>query len=87
MPKATLEFKWGIPYFYYKKKPLCYLNASHTHRFVDVGFAKGFQLKNNLEHLIADKGRNTVKSLRYRTLEEINNTILIAVLKEAEKLY
>lgn len=84
---VTLEYKWTIRYFYYKKKPLCYLNASHKHGFVDVGFAKGFELKSNLDHLIADNGRNTVKSLRYFSLEQIDNAILISVLEEAKSLY
>ena len=83
LPEVTLEYKRKIPYFYYKKKPLCYLNASHKRDFVDVGFAKGFQLKNNIEYLIADNGRNTIKSLRYKSLEEIDNILLISVLKEA----
>ncbi|MFN3753783.1 DUF1801 domain-containing protein [Flavobacterium sp.] len=87
LPEATLEYKWGIPYFYYKKKPFCYLNASHKHQFVDVGFAKGFQLKSNQEHLVADNGRNTIKSLRYHTLETIDNAILISVIEESKMLY
>ncbi len=87
LPEATLEYKWGIPYFYYKKKPFCYLNASHKHRFVDVGFAKGFQLKNQQNHLIANNGRNTIKSLRYYSLEKINNEILVDVIQEAKTLY
>lgn len=87
IPEVTLEYKWTVPYFYYKKKPLCYLNASHKHHFVDVGFAKGFQLKQNQQHLIADNGRNTVKSLRYYSLDEIDNEVLISVLKEAIILY
>lgn len=87
LPEVTLEYKWGIPYFYYKKKPFCYLNASHKHQFVDVGFAKGFQLKNNQEYLVADKGRNTIKSLRYSTLEKIDNAILISVIEESKTLY
>jgi hypothetical protein len=86
-PEVTLEYKWGIPYFYYQKKPFCYLNASHKNQFVDVGFAKGFQLKDNQEFLIADNGRNTIKSLRYYSLEKIDNTILVAVVEEAKKLY
>nr|WP_294775571.1 DUF1801 domain-containing protein [uncultured Flavobacterium sp.] len=87
LPEATLEFKWGIPYFYYKKKPFCYLNASHKHQFVDVGFAKGFELKSHQQHLVADNGRNTIKSLRYNSLEAINNNILIEVVEEAKALY
>lgn len=87
LPEVTLEYKWGIPYFYYKKKPFCYLNASHKHQFVDVGFAKGFQLKSNQNFLIADNGRNTIKSLRYYSLDEINNEVLVSVVEEAKKLY
>ena len=87
LPEVTLEYKWGIPYFYYKKKPFCYLNASHRHEFVDVGFANGFQLKCNQELLIADKGRNTIKSLRYLSIEKIDNAVLVAVIEEAKKLY
>ena len=84
---VTLEYKWTVPYFYFKKKPFCYLNASHKQQFVDIGFAKGFHLKNNLDYLIADNGRNTVKSLRYKSLEEIDNEVLISVIQEAESLY
>lgn len=86
IPEVSLEYKWKVPYFYYKKKPLCYLNASHKQGFVDVGFAKGFQLKKNLEYLIADNGRNTVKSLRYSSLSTIDNAVLISVLKESMSL-
>lgn len=87
IPEVTLEYKWTVPYFYYKKKPFCYLNASHKHHFVDIGFAKGFQLKQNQQHLVADNGRNTVKSLRYYSLDEVDNEVLISVLKEVISLY
>lgn len=86
IPTATLEYKFGIPYFYLNKKPFCYLAPNHKKQFVDVGLAKGFQLKNNQEHLVSEN-RNTVKSLRYFSLETIDNEILISVLKEASQLY
>ncbi|MEM0541043.1 DUF1801 domain-containing protein [Flavobacterium sp. j3] len=86
VPEATLEYKWKIPFFYLDKKPFCYLNASHKKQFVDVAFMKGFELKENQQHLVADNGRSMVKSLRYSNLEEIDNEILISVLKEASKL-
>lgn len=83
---TELLFKWGIPYFYYKKKPFCYLAPNHKRKFVDVGFAKGFQLLKNQESLVDEK-RNTVKSLRYTTLESIDNSILKSVIEEAKTLY
>lgn len=86
LPSVTFEYKWSVPYFYHNKKPLCYLNANIKKQFVDLGFAEGFQLQKNQRYLTADNGRNTVKSLRYATLEEINNDVLQMVLKEAATL-
>lgn len=86
IPDIKLLFKWGIPYFYYRDKPFCYLAPNHKKGFVDAGFAKGYQLLQNQENLVGEK-RNTVKSLRYYTLEDIDNTILINVIKEAKALY
>lgn len=83
---SELLFKWGIPYVYYKKKPFCYLAPNHKKGFLDVGFAKGFELKRNQEVLV-DENRNTVKSLRYFSIEEIDNEVLIVVIKEAKCLY
>lgn len=85
VPEATLEYKWKIPFFYIGKKPFCYLNASHKKQFVDVAFMDGFQLKLHQNLLIADGGRSRVKSLRYKTLEEIDNDVLIDLLKEAKQ--
>lgn len=86
IPELELLFKWGIPYFYYRKKPFCYLAPNHKNGFVDAGFARGFQLKQNQEYLVDEK-RNTVKSLRYFSLECINNQVLVDVIQEAKSLY
>ena len=86
IPELELLFKWGIPYFYYRKKPLCYLAPNHKKGFVDAGFARGFQFKRNQEHLVSEN-RNTVKSLRYFSLESIDNAVLEDVICEAQALY
>ncbi|MDP5026864.1 MAG: DUF1801 domain-containing protein [Flavobacterium sp.] len=86
LSQSELLFKWGIPYVYYKKKPFCYLAPNHKKEFLDVGFAKRFELKKNQEVLVAEN-RKTVKSLRYFTIESINNEILIDVISEAKLLY
>lgn len=85
-PDAELLLKYGVPYFYYKKKAFCYLAYNQKKGFVDLGFARGFQLKRNQEFLV-DKSRNTVKSLRYFSLEAIDNAILEDVINEAAALY
>lgn len=86
VPNARLEFKYGVPYFYLNKKPFCYFTTNHKNEFVDIGFAKGFQLKRNQAVLVFEN-RNTVKSLRYFSLEEIDNEVLIDILNEAFELY
>ena len=86
IPELVLLFKWGIPYFYYKKKMFCYLAPNHKKGFVDAGFSRGFQLKGNQEFLESEN-RNTVKSLRYYSLEAIDNAVLEAVIREARTLY
>lgn len=86
VPESELLFKWGVPYIYLKKKPFLYLAPNHKKGFVDVGFAKGFQLKGHLDVLV-DENRNTVKSLRFFSLLEIDNKILEELLTEARTLY
>jgi len=86
LPDAELLLKYGVPYFYYKKRTFCYLAHNQKKGFVDLGFARGFKLKKNQEFLV-DESRNTVKSLRYFSLEAIDNAILEDVIKEAAALY
>lgn len=86
IPDLEMFFKWGMPYLYYKKRMFCYLISNSKKGFVDAGFARGFQLKRNQTSLVDEK-RNTVKSLRYYSLETIDNAILEDVIREAMALY
>lgn len=86
IPEVEMLYKYKIPFYYFHKKPFCYLNASHKKQFVDVGFWKGNKIKIHKNHLVT-KNRKMMVSLRYKTLEDIDDTILIEVLKEAASLY
>lgn len=86
IPAAILLFKWKLPYYYLNDKPFCFINASHKRKYVDVAFNKGYQLQNHLEFLIGEK-RNTFKSLRYFSIEDIDVKILKEVLAEALSLH
>lgn len=81
IPEAELKYKWKIPCFYVGKRPICYLNASHKNHFVDVAFWNSSYITKYTEHLV-DENRKVVKSLRYKTLEDVNDTVLIAVLNQ-----
>jgi len=81
IPEAELKYKWKIPCFYVGKRPICYLNASHKNHFVDVAFWHSSYITKYTEHLVGEK-RKVVKSLRYKELEDVNDTVLIAVLNQ-----
>jgi hypothetical protein len=86
LPEAVLLFKWKIPYYYVNGKPFCFLNASHKGKYVDLAFNKGYQLQQHTELLVGEK-RNTFKSLRYFSLEEIDNKVLVDLIKESRLFY
>ena len=81
-PNVDLQFKWKIPFYYLDDKPLCYLNPSKKKGYVDVGFYTNKDLEQFNEFIISDN-RKVVKSLRYKSLEEIDVEVLISVLREA----
>ena len=82
---VELKYKWKIPCYYLNGKPFCYLNSSIKKKYVDVGFWASAHLTEYDEYLISE-GRKVVKSLRYTSVNDINEIILIAVLKEAYKV-
>ena len=78
--EIELKYKWKIPVYYIGKKPLCYFNASIKKGYVDVAFWTAVDLSKFDEHLITEN-RKVVKSLRYSSLEEINEEVLIEILQ------
>ena len=83
IPDAELKFKWKVPFYYVGKRPVCYLNQSKD--YVDVGFWNSAHLNVNLEHMIS-AGRKMIKSMRYKSLEEINDKILFEILQNAYEI-
>ena len=84
-PEVNLQFKWKIPFYYLDGKPFCYLNPSKKKSYVDVVFWVSAHLTKYNEYLITEN-RKVVKSLRYTSINEINEEILLTVLEEAHQL-
>lgn len=80
LPEAELLFKWKVPFYYIDKRPLCYLN--HTKDYVDLGFWNSSHLTTHLEYLIS-ADRKKIKSLRYKSVRDINNNVLTEILQNA----
>ena len=78
--KLELKYKYRIPFYYLEGKPFCYLNQSKD--YVDLGFWSAAHLTVHLEHMTT-AGRKVMRSLRYRSPEEIDEVILVDVLKNA----
>ena len=85
VPNIQLKYKWRMPFYYLDDKTMfCFLNFRKT--FVDVGLMYGNQLSDPEGVLVAGEGRKMLRSLRYKTLEEIDDIVLIAILEELKLL-
>ncbi len=82
LPEADLKYKYKIPFYYFGTTPCCYLNVPKHKNYVDVGFWNASHLTIHLEYMTT-AGRKMMKSLRYKTLEDIDEKILIAILQDA----
>ncbi|WP_420593004.1 DUF1801 domain-containing protein [Robiginitalea biformata] len=80
IPSAELRFKYRLPFYYVDNRPFCYMNQSRD--YVDLGFARAAHLTRHLDKM-ESKGRKHMRSLRYRSAEEIDAAILSDVLREA----
>ena len=80
LSNVELKYKWKIPVYYIGKKPICYFNASLKRGFVDVAFWTSEDLSKYNKVLITEN-RKVVKSLRYSSLDEIKEGVLIEILE------
>lgn len=83
-PALDMKFKWGIPFYYLKNQPFCYLNVSKN--YVDLGIVKGAENQIYLNKLVS-KNRKKMVSLRYYKLEDIDVEVLVSVIQKAAELY
>lgn len=86
IPEVELLYKYRIPFYYYKKRPLCFLNTSHKKQFVDICFVRGNQITIHQDLLVTEK-RKKMASLRYKSIDDIESAALIEVLKNVLTLY
>lgn len=80
LPGIEMRYKWKLPFFYLEGKPLCYLNQ--TRGYVDLGLWKAPEYRIHREKMVSD-GRKLIWSLRYRSLEEIDDIVVTDLLREA----
>lgn len=76
--------KWGLPYLYFKKKPLCYIWKDKKTNEPYLGFAKGSKI--NHPALIAGD-RTWIKIFPVNPHKDIDVQTLSEILDEALPLY
>ncbi|GGW71601.1 uncharacterized protein DUF1801 [Winogradskyella epiphytica] len=84
LPAADLLYKWRMPCFYIAKRPICYIHQSKD--YVDVGFWHSAHLTEKWDAYLITEKRKVVKSLRYKSVDDINDAVFISILKEIEGL-
>ena len=82
---VTLKFKYKIPFYYIQNRPFCYLIVPIKKDYVDLGFWNAAHLELHKDQMVTEH-RKIMKSLRYRSLDEIDDKILKEVLMEAYML-
>ncbi|MEO9511692.1 MAG: DUF1801 domain-containing protein [Flavobacteriaceae bacterium] len=82
---VEMKYKWHIPCFYVGKSPICYLNVSRKKGYVDIAFWNSAHLTKHLDKMVSEK-RKVVKSLRYTSLEGIDDQVLVDVLLDAQSV-
>lgn len=78
-PTIIEKFVYKSP-FYYGYKRICYINVHK--KGVDLGMCNGFQLSNH-QGLLESKDRNTVKTITFQSIEEIDGNLISQIIHEA----
>lgn len=79
--EVTEAYKWRLPFYSIDKKMFCFLNFRKS--YVDLGIPYGTQLKKNTSYLIDGENRKMLRSMRFYSLEDIDQEIVVAILQEA----
>jgi len=78
-PNPELLYKWRIPFYYCNGIPLCFLNQSKD--YVDLAFWHFDQMDEFTEYFV-DANRKSIRSLRYKSVDDINDVVVVYVLQK-----
>lgn len=79
LPNAELLCKWRIPFYYNEGIPICFLNKSKD--YVDLAFWHFEKLEKHNKHFV-DANRKSIRSLRFKSIEDINDEVIVYVLQK-----
>ena len=79
LPNCEMLYKWRIPFFYNEGIPICFLNQSKN--YVDFAFWH-YELMDRFTEYVVATNRKSIRSLRYKSVNDINDDILVYVLQK-----
>ncbi|MCF6224340.1 MAG: DUF1801 domain-containing protein [Flavobacteriaceae bacterium] len=83
LPKIEEKYNYKIPFYHHNKNPLCYLNILKGTNYVDIAFVQGVFLQDQFQQLKNHNNRKQVRSMQVKSLEEFDEHMFVALLKEA----
>jgi hypothetical protein len=86
IPEIEEKFSYGIPFYYYAKKPMMYLNVLKETNFLDVAFMQGVLLENRFPELSDYKNRKKVRSIQIGDMEDFDELRFVELLQAASVL-
>ncbi|PKQ43558.1 hypothetical protein CSW08_17980 [Confluentibacter flavum] len=86
LPEVEERYSYKIPFYNCYKKPMIYLNILKGTNFVDVAFIQGIFLEKQFPILKNDNKRKQVRSIKLKTLEDLDHDDFVQLLCEASAL-
>ena len=83
LPEVQEKFSYRIPFFMHENKPMIYFNVLKGTDFVDIAFVQGILLEEKYSKLKNYNNRKQVRSLQIKSIEEIDEFMLMQLIKDA----
>ena len=82
--KLEEQFKYGVPFYCYKNKNLCYISVSAKDKKLYLGFIQGYKMKHPK---LEKEERKQIKAFYIDPEENVSVNVLRILIKEAKALY
>jgi len=86
LPEVEEKCSYKIPFYNCYNKPMVYLNILKGKDYVDVAFVQGILLEEKFPVLKNDNKRKQVRSIKLKTLEDLDQENFVELLHEASLL-
>ena len=86
LPTVVEKYSFRLPFYHYNKKSLLYKNVLRGTNFLDIAFMDGAILETKFPQLKDHNNRKRVRSIQYKSIEEIDTALLQQIIIAAAGL-